>query len=153
MKTIKRKSLQELDKLYDEMFSDNYIIEVEYAQAEKTNLADEETMRFKFDDLVIQYFDTSEQRLSLYYNDEDVFEKEDAKLLSYITKLVENNYHSEVRINLYYKLSPWLLKKTYIFIPEKVAGCTNGFDFCFYDIEEYIEKWKDDRQWVTIQVA
>ena len=72
MKTIKRKSLQELDKLYDEMFSDNYIIEVEYAQAEKTNLADEETMRFKFDDLVIQYFDTSEQRLSLYYNDEDV---------------------------------------------------------------------------------
>ena len=133
------KKINRLDRMYDEIFSDSYIKEIEFIQINDTAEATNKVMQFHFDSVIINYNDADDQTLYLEYDDESAFQEDNAKLLELLSESITNNYTCVIRINLFYALAPKLLKKAYIIIPHDVHIETEEIQFDYCEIDEYAE--------------
>lgn len=128
------KTETELDKIYDEIFRENIIIEIEYALTNKTSNEDVQTLIFNPYAAEVDYSSINEQVLCLHYDDQNTFEEDKFKLLQLMAEKFQNGYDSEVRINQYYNHPSMLLKNIYVIKPKQTVYLLDKIKFFYCDI-------------------
>ena len=133
------KTKTELLKIYNEIFNEKSILEIEYVLTDKTSNEDVQTLTFNFNAAEVDCSSTKEQKLTLHYTDKDTFEEDKFKLLQLMAEKFQNGYDSEVRINQYYNHPSMLLKNIYVIKPQQTVYLLDKLHFFYCDINSIDE--------------
>ena len=133
------KSEKQLLKIYNELFNQNSILQIEYVLTGNTDDEEAQTLTFNFTTAVVDCSNIKEQVLSLNYTNKNTFEEDKLKLFQLMAEKFQNGYDSVVRINQYYKHPSMLLKNIYEIKPKQTVYLLSELRFYYCDINSIDE--------------
>ena len=133
------KSEKQLLKIYNELFNQNSVLQIEYVLTDNTKNEEVQTLTFNFTAAIVDCSDINEQVLCLSYTNKNTFEEDKLKLLQLMAEKFQNGYDSVVRINQYYNHPSMLLKNIYEIKPKQTVYLLSELRFYYCDINSIDE--------------
>ena len=133
------KSEKQLLKIYNELFNQNSVLQIEYVLTDNTKNEEVQTLTFNFTAAIVDCSDINEQVLCLSYTNKNTFEEDKLKLLQLMAEKFQNGYDSVVRINQYYNHPSMLLKNIYEIKAKQTVYLLGELRFYYCDINSIDE--------------